>query len=109
MVAHVFIIQVEVTHMEGTQLPADCAGAIVNAYIGAHDIRDAINRVEAELLEDCYQPVFIFSAGVLDIDEADFDDEEGYPELEDLIRIQASDEIWYGPFNVFPPEQHEIH
>lgn len=107
---YIFRVEVEVEPMEGTTLPNDVAGAFVNVFIGANDIRDAINNVEAQLLRDCYKPVYTYAAFELDLDETDFDaGEDGYPNNQDLLRIQKTNEIWYGPFNCYPPEAKEVH
>ena len=93
--------------MEGTQLP-DCGGAFVNVYVGTDDIRTAIDKVETQLLEDRYKPVCTYDAYALDIDETDYDtDEEGYPGNDDLRQIKETGEIWYGPFNLYPPEDED--
>ena len=106
---YVYRVEVEVAPMEGTQLPDDCAGAIVNVYIGATTIREAIDRVETELLDDCYKPIFTLAAFVLDLEEdVPETEEEGYPNKEDLVKIMNERDIWYGPFYTYPPEQKDI-
>ncbi len=90
MTKHVFRIEVEVGPMEGTQLPSDCAGAFVNVYLGADEIRAAIDTVEKQLLADRYRPVSVYAAFVLDLEGTDYDtDEEGYPGNDGLGRMTA--------------------
>ncbi|WP_369157937.1 hypothetical protein [Candidatus Thiodiazotropha sp. LNASS1] len=109
MKKYVFRVGVQVEPMEGTQLPEDCAGAYVNVYLGADEIREAIERVEIELLNDCYMPVLTYEAYQLDLEERDYDtDEEGYPGNADLIHLQENGGIWYGPFNLYPPEDIQL-
>lgn len=91
--------------MEGTQLPEGCEGAIVNVYVGAVDIRAAMERAELSLLADFYRPVKIMAAFELDLEGTDFDTEEGYPGNADLQDIKNNSEVWYGPFYTFPPDE----
>lgn len=101
----VYRIEVEVEPMAGTQLPSDCAGAFVNVYLGSQNIIKAIKSVEAELLQDCYNPVNTFGAFELDLEGTDYDtDEKGYPGNEDLENLKTNGNIWYGPFHCYPPE-----
>ncbi|MCU7838548.1 MAG: hypothetical protein KZQ94_04095 [Candidatus Thiodiazotropha sp. (ex Troendleina suluensis)] len=110
MFKYIFRVEVEVEPMEGTTLPTDTAGAFVNVYVGANHIRDAIEKVETQLLKDCYKPVYTYAAYEMDLDNNDYDtNEEGYPNNKDLIKIQESRTMWYSPFNCFPPEEKEIH
>ena len=106
----VYRIEVEVGPMEGTQLPEECESAFVNVYVGANDIREAIDLVEEQLLSDCYKPIETSAAFQLDLDETEFDtDEEGYPDNEDLLNIQKTGGVWYGPFNWWPREKDNVH
>ena len=101
----VYRVEVEVAPMAGTQLPPDWIGAFVNVYIGAENILEAISNVESQLLEDLYRPVNTSAAFELDLDETNYDtDEEGYPGNRDLIHLQNTGEIWYGPFHTFETE-----
>lgn len=95
--------------MEGTQLPSDCAGAFVNVYLSSPNIIEAIKSVEAELLQDCYKPVNTYAVFELDLEDTDYDtDEEGYPGSEDLMNLHKNGGIWYGSFNCYPPEEHQL-
>lgn len=106
---YIYRITVEVEPMEGTQLPAECAGAFVSVYLGENNIINAIQRAESELLKDCYKPVHTSSAYELDLEEDDFDTEErGYPNNSDLANIKATGTVWYGPFHTYPPEENQI-
>ncbi|BCE03215.1 hypothetical protein [Marinicellulosiphila megalodicopiae] len=110
MKAFIFRVEVEVIPMSGTQLPDDAAGAFVNCYIGADNIREAIDLVEAQLLEDCYKPFQTYAAFSLDLDEVDYDTlEDGLPDNEDLLKLQSTGAIWYGPFNTYLPEMDDVH
>ena len=94
--------------MEGTQLPDNCEGAFVNVYIGADDIRKAMDIAERNLLDDCYKPVRLSAAFELDLEGIDYDsDEKGYPGNADLQDIRNNADVWYGPFNCFPHERDE--
>lgn len=105
MYYHVFRLEIEVVAMEGSQLPEDAGGAFVNVFLGGENIQQAIERAEAELLGDKYQPSFVHAAFSLDLDQMDYDtDEEGFPQNQDLYRIMQSEEIWYGPFNCYAQE-----
>lgn len=107
---YLFRVEVEVEPMEGTSLPPDVSGAFVNVFVGENDIRDAINKVEAQLLKDCYKPVYTYAAYEIDLSKNDFTtNDEGYPVIEDLVRIQESKSMWYSSFNCFPPEEKEVH
>lgn len=102
-------VEVEVVPMEGAQLPPDCAGAFVNVFLSAPNIVEAIQSVEAELIQDCYKPVNTYAAFELDLEGTDYDsDEEGYPGNEELMNLQINGGIWYGPFNCYPPEDAQI-
>ncbi len=94
--------------MQGTQLPAEYGGAFVSVYVGAEDIRTAIDSVEKQLLEDRYTPTWTSAAFALDLEETDYDtDEKGYPGNDDLAQLKETGEIWYGPFHCYPPEDEE--
>jgi len=95
----------EVGHMEFSQLPKDSAGAIVNVYVGAITLRDALDISEKQLLDDRYRPIDIIEAFELDLEGTDFNtDEEGYPQNKDLEAIRLNKGHWYGPFTLFPYE-----
>ncbi len=95
--------------MEGSQLPLDCAGAFVNVYLSSVNIIEAIKSAEAELLGDCYNPFNTHAAYELDLGELDYDtEEEGYPDNQDLMNLQANGGIWYGPFHCYPPEETQV-
>ena len=96
--------------MDGTQLPTDCAGAFVNVYLRAKNIKEAIDATEQEFLSDFYTPVETYAAVKLDLDEYDYEtEEEGYPNNEDLSNLLKTGGIWYGPFNCYPPEESDVH
>ena len=110
MYKHIFRVEVEVEPMEGSTLPDDVAGAFVNVFAGADDICDAVKKVEKQLLKDCYKPKYTYAAYEIDLDAKDYStNDEGYPITEDLIQIQESNTMWYGPFNCYPPEEKEVH
>lgn len=105
---YIFRIGVEVSPMEGTQLPADCGGACVNVYLAADDIRIAIDEAESELLNDCYKPIHTYQAESYELDEDELNletDEEGAPSEEDLRNLQINGGVWYGCFHTYPPEK----
>ena len=91
--------------MPETQLPVDCAGAVVNVYISAVTLREALDLVERQLTKDRYRPVDFCEAYELDLEGTDFDtDEKGYPGNADLEQIRVEGGHWYGPFFTFPHE-----
>lgn len=103
--SRVFRVNVEVGHMEGTQLPPGSQGAFVNVYVGAVTIREALDKVETRLLWDRYRPIDIYAAYELDLEDTGIDRaEEGYPNREDLKTLKETGDIWYGPFHLFPAE-----
>ena len=109
MSKRIYRIEVEVEPMEGTQLPSDCAGAFVNVFIDATNLVEAIREVETQLIIDCYKPVNTYAAFELDIEEDDYrDEDEGYPRKEDLIDLLKNGGVWYGPFNMYPPEGKQL-
>jgi hypothetical protein len=109
MKKYIFRVGVEVTQMEGTQLPSECGGACVNVYLGADDIRDAIDLAECELLSDCYKPIYTYEAYELDLEDTDYNtDEEGEPGNDDLLNLQKNGGIWYGCFHTYPPESEQL-
>ncbi|MEH6911327.1 MAG: hypothetical protein V7459_12130 [Oceanicoccus sp.] len=106
---YVFRVNVQVEPMQGSQLPDDCAGAYVDVYIGASNIREAIDDVESELLADCYKPKRTCSAVEIDLDSPDLEaDAESAPTIEEFLHIQDSGEIFYGEFHCYPPEKGDI-
>ena len=106
---YVFRVEVEIAPMMGSELPADWAGAFVSVYVGADHIGDAIKEAEASLLGDFYKSLHISNAYDLEIDEMDYDtDEEGYPGNDELESIRANGGIFYGPFNGYGPEAHQL-
>jgi len=36
-------------------------------------------------------------------------DEEGFPNNADLLKLQSSGDIWFGPFNTYYPEADDLH
>lgn len=96
----IYRVTVEVKHMEGTTLPDDFLGAIVNVYLPAFNIREALDLAEEYLLTDKYKPVDIFSAYQVEIDddEIESDDEEA-PSRQDFINLLNNGGYWYGPFH----------
>ena len=106
--SRIFRVDVEVGHMTDCQLPKDAAGAIVSVYVGAHTLRDAMDRAESELLEDRYRPIDTSAAYELDLESEDFDtDEKGYPGNADLAKLREECGLWYGPFYTYPHEEAE--
>lgn len=106
---YVFRVDVEVGPMTGSELPAEWAGAFVSVYIGADHIGVAVREVEASLMKDLYKTLHISSAYDLIIDDMDYDtDEEGYPGNEELKNIRDTGGIFYGPFNGYIPEAHQL-
>lgn len=106
---YVFRDDVEVGPMKGSELPAEWAGAFVSVYIGADHIGVAVREAEASLLRDLYKTLHISSAYDLEIDDMNYDtDEEGYPGNEELKNIRATGSIFYGPFNGYTPEAHQL-
>ena len=110
MKTYIYRVEVEVIPMQGTQLPDDAAGAFVNCYVAADNICEAVKLVEIKLFEDCYKPFNTFAAYSLNLDEMNFDtDEDDCPNNQDLIKLQNSGDIWYGPFNTYLPEVDNLH
>jgi len=110
MKTYIYRVEVEVIPMEGSQLPEDAAGAFVNCYVGADNICEAVQLIEQKLLEDCYKPFNSFAAFSLNLHEVNYDtDEEGCPNNTDLIKLQNTGDIWYGPFNTYFPEVDDVH
>jgi hypothetical protein len=98
-------IQVEVKSLEGTRLPSDVAGTYVNIYLGAHNIKEAIEIAETELLSDFYKPIGIHHAFEIDMDDERIEKEvEGYPLKADLMNLLNNGGIWYGPFHYYSPD-----
>ncbi len=93
--------------MEGSQLPADCAGAFVSVYLGSTNIIEAIKSAEDELLQDRYRPLNTHGAFELDLEELDHYEEE-LPSNDELLNLRNNGGIWYGPFNCYPPEESQI-
>jgi hypothetical protein len=105
----IYRVDLEVTHMEGTQLPIDCGGGFVSVYLRDYNIRSAIDNAESELLSDLYKPVEVNAAYKIDEDEfSEIEPEEGYPEESDLKNMLANGGVWYGPFHLFPVEDEKI-
>ena len=105
----VFRVEVEVGPMMGSEMPEDWAGAFVSVYVGADHIGDAIKEAEASLLNDLYKPLHISSAYDLEIEDFDYDtDEEGYPGNDELESIRENGIVFYGPFNGYGPEAHQL-
>ncbi|GAB1266165.1 hypothetical protein [Aurantivibrio infirmus] len=105
----IFRIDIEVAHMEGTQLPMDCGGAFVSVYLREENIRAAMDSAESELLTDLYKPKEITAAYQIDEDEfEELEEEEGYPNEKDFRNLLLNGGVWYGPFHLFPAESHEI-
>ena len=114
MKKHVYRVEVEVTHMEGTQLPEDCGGGFVNVYICANSIVDAIQSVEEALISDCYKPIETSAAFALDLEELDgggenIYEEDGEPSLSDLNNLKINGGLWYSAFHLYPPEGNDVH
>ena len=110
MIENVYRITVEVTGMEGSQLPEDCGGAFVNVYVSATNIKSAIDSAEDFLLRDLYRPIQTTSANQLE--DYAFEGEyyeEGDPTNEDLMALKNSGGVWYAAFHTYPPESDEIH
>lgn len=109
---YLFRMALEVTHMEGTQLPSECSGACVGVYLRAKNIKEAIDLAEQELLEDKYLPVRTYEATEIDAEDLTEKNEEysseGDPETTDLLNILNNGGVWYTAFNLYPPEQNEI-
>lgn len=109
---NLYRMAVEVTHMDGTQLPPHCAGACVGVYLRANSIKEAIDLAESELLSDKYLPIRTYEAVEIDIEDLLETDEEctseGDPETEDLLNIYKFGGVCYTAFNLYPPERHEI-
>ena len=102
MKKYVYRITVNVTHMKGSSLPGDCAGAFVNVYQPADTIREAIDLAEKSLLADLYKPVETTAAYQLDDDEYESEyQEEGDPTGEDITGLLDSGESWYSAFHTY--------
>jgi len=110
---YLFRVMVEVTTMEGSQLPFDCAGAFVNVYLRARHIKDAIDDAEAQLLEDKYKPVRTIDASSIDIEDLTEQNEEyreeGDPRSNDLVKIFDNGGHWYAAFHLFPNDEGAVH
>ncbi|WP_020407209.1 hypothetical protein [Hahella ganghwensis] len=86
--AFVYRVDVEITHMEGTQLPSDCGGAFVSVYLRERDIKSAIESTERHLISNLYKPVDVSAAYKIEEDEfSELQPEEGYPEEKDLNNL----------------------
>lgn len=109
---YLFRVMTEVKHMEGTQLPFDCAGAFVGVYLRAPSIRCAIDEAETQLKDDKYLPVHTYEAVEIDLEDLTDENEEyrseGDPETVDLIKIYENGGIWYTAFNLYPHESSEL-
>lgn len=105
----IYSVDIEVTHMEGTQLPSDCGGGFVSVYLRDNDIRSAIDSAEDELLSDLYKPIEVNAAYKIEEEEFyELEIEEGYPEVQDLQNILKNGGVWYGPFHLYPIEGNKI-
>ncbi|MDO5685829.1 MAG: hypothetical protein Q4G42_00290 [Neisseria sp.] len=106
---HLYCVVVEVTHMPDTQLPPDCAGAVVRVYLASDDIRQAIDAAERALLEDRYRPLMTLEAMMLDLDDyTDYDEaeeDEHIPARDDLLQLAETGDVWYSVFYTYPPEE----
>ncbi len=106
---NIYRIDIEVTHMEGTQLPNDCGGGFVSVYLREGSIKSAIDSAESELLSDLYQPVEVNAAYKIEEDEfSELEPEEGYPEESDLENMLINGGVWYGPFHLYPVEEEKF-
>ncbi|MCC5856375.1 MAG: hypothetical protein JJU10_11960 [Idiomarina sp.] len=113
---YLFRITVEVKHMEGTQLPSDCAGGCVGVYLRAENIKAAIDLAEASLLEDKFLPVRTLEATEVNLEamaeqyDMPGEDElaEGEPDFDDLLAIMKQGGVWYTAFHLFSFEKHEV-
>lgn len=106
----VYRITVHVTHMDGTSLPPEAGGAYVSVYVVAGHIKNAIDLAEQYLLSDKYNPSETVSA--FQIDAEDFEEEyedEGDPSAVDLENILLNGGYWYSVFNLYPPEENDMH
>ena len=105
----IYRIDLEVAHMEGTQLPADCGGGFVSVYLRDCNIRSAMDSAESELLSDLYKPVEINAVYKIDEDEfSELEPEEGYPDESDLKNMLVNGGVWYGPFHLYPVEEEKL-
>lgn len=104
MKKNIYCVEMEVGHMENSSLPSDCGGAIVNIYLGADSVKEAVDLTNQTLLIDRYCPVETLAVVKVEIEEYDGPQEEGYPEAADLERLKKHGGLWYGPFYLFPQE-----
>lgn len=63
---HLFCVGAEVTPAVGSQQAEAFVSAHLNAYVGANDLREALERVEAALQRDGYAVTFIRGCWVVD-------------------------------------------
>lgn len=102
MKQNIYCVEMEVGHMEGSRLPEGCGGAIVNVYLGADSVREAVGLTDQTLMIDRYMPVDTRSVNKIELEEYEGPDEEGYPDKQDLLKLQENGGLWYGPFYLFP-------
>ncbi len=106
---YIFRVDIEVTHMEGSQLPSDSGGAFVSVYLRAGGIKSAIDDAENSLLSDLYKPIEINAAYKIEEDEfAELEPEDGYPEESDFHNLLKNGGVWYGPFHLYPVEAEQV-
>jgi hypothetical protein len=66
-------------------------------YLGALNIKEAIEIAETELLSVFYKPINTYAAFEIAL--------EGYPLKADLVDILRNGGIWYGPFQCYPSDR----
>lgn len=106
---NVYQVEIEVGHMEGTQLPKDCGGGFVNVYIAADSLVEAVKESEAHLLSDCYKPIDTVAAYAIDLDDCEenglgVEESEDEPSLDVLLKLKDNDGVRYGAFHLYPKE-----
>ena len=97
--------------MLGSSLPAEWAGAFVNVYVGATNIKAAIDYAESALADDKYQPINIDAAWEIDLDQPtnlESDNSEDFPSEDELLEVQRNGGVLYGAFHGYAPEPGQV-
>ena len=96
-----FYINVEIRPQEGSAMPANMLGAVVNCYTVASSEQEAINKVERCLIEDHYEIVRINDSYPADLEQFGIepDEEHGEPAQDDIRKLFETDDVYYGFFH----------
>ena len=97
--------------MVGSSLPDEWAGAFVNVYVGASNIKTAIEIAESSLTEDMYKPIDVSAAWEIEIDEPlaeNTDDSDEIPSQSELSDLARDGGVLYGAFHGYPPEPGQV-